>query len=359
MVRVVRRWGYRHLGAVVALVLAIAAGPARAEGDPNLANARAAIESLDYKLARTSLAEALASGMYGPDEVSEIYLLTGVVSGGLGDRAAAVDAFRKLLSLTPKASLVAGTTPKVAKPFAEASALAKTSAPLKVASETAVTPPTITLVVESDPMKLVAGARVTVVADGAAAQTLDAKGSERIVVELPAARRLELRIAAVDQHGNRLVELGGDAPIVIAAPIVTPEVKSPVVITQPTLPPSLPPPPRPRPLYAQWWLWGGVSVAAAATGTLFGLAVRSAGNDLDALNATSMAHDFGEAQDILDRGRRNALISNIAFSAAGASAVAAVILFVTRPDSRSRERSVTVVPTPTRGGTTLTLEVPF
>jgi len=354
MVRVVRREGRRHLGVVVALALALAPGPARADGDPNLAQARAAIESLDYKLARTSLAGALASGTYGPDEVAEIYLLTGIVTGALGDRAAAVDAFRKLLSLSPKASLVAGTTPKITRPFAEASELVRTSPPLKVATETAVSPPSVTLVVESDPMKLIAGARVTVVADGQPAQILDAKGDERVPVALPAAKRLELRIAAVDQHGNRLVELGVDPPIVIVAPVVAPEIKPPVVITRPVAPPA-----PARALYAQWWLWGGVSVAAAATGTLFGLAVRSAGKDLDALNAASMTHDFGEAQDVLARGRRNAVISNIAFGAAGASAVAAVILFVTRPASRSRERSLSVVPTPIRGGTAITLEVPF
>ena len=324
----------------------------QADGDL-LAKARASIESLDYMAARTTLAEALATGTNGPDELTEIYLLTGVVSGALGDSPASAQAFQKLLALSPKASLVAGTSPRVTRPFAEATAFYRTHAPLKVSVQSAISPPMVTLVVESDPMAMITGARVVVIADGKPEQTLDAKGTARIAIALPDAKRLELRVIALDEHGNRLVELGAPNQIVI----VTPD--------KPVLPPVIPvvvkplPPPAARPLYAQWWLWGGVSAAAAVTGTLFGLGARSAGNDLEALNAASMAHDFGEAQDVLARARRNALLANITFGAAGATAVAAVILFVTRPDARSRERSITVVPTPIRGGTAITLEVPF
>lgn len=351
MIGLARCRGQRIGARVVALALLLAVGwPQPALADARLAKVRAAIENLEYPAARALLDEALASGEYGPAELHEIYLLTGVVTGSLGDPATATAAFRKLLALSPNATLVAGTTPKATRPFAAASAFYEDHAPLRVSTETTTAPPSVTLIVDADPEHMVAGARVWVTVDGQPAQELDAKGTDRIAVALPAGDKLELRVAAIDAHGNRLVELGSPTAIVIAG----------ARRAEPKRDPAAPvaTPPRTRPLYARWWLWGGVSVAAAATGTLFGLAARSAGDELNELNASSLDHHFGEAQDVLARGRRDALVTNIAFGVAGASAVAAVLLFITdRPTPR--ERSIQVAPVPTRGGTAITLEVPF
>src|SRR5690606_3976188 len=90
--------------------------------------------------------------------------------------------------------------------------LYQSNAPLEVKVETQPTPPSVTLVVQSDPMKMIARARVAVVVDGKPEQMLDGIGT----IALPAGARLDLRVTVLDASGNRLVEIGSsDVPIVI------------------------------------------------------------------------------------------------------------------------------------------------
>src|SRR4051812_5511561 len=83
----------RMLRGLVALVASVMfAGRALAAPDP-LAQARAAVAASDYVAARPALVAALEAGGRGPDELAEIYRLTGVVAAALGDARAATDAF--------------------------------------------------------------------------------------------------------------------------------------------------------------------------------------------------------------------------------------------------------------------------
>src|SRR5437016_659466 len=104
------RWG-RQVAVATMLLLAVAS-PSRANADA-LSDAQAAVDGSDYVKAQELLDSALKSGTQGPSELAEIYKLTGIVDGALGDAAGAQTAFAKWISLDPKGSLPKGTSPKI------------------------------------------------------------------------------------------------------------------------------------------------------------------------------------------------------------------------------------------------------
>jgi hypothetical protein len=317
-----------------------------------LDDAKLAVEASDYLKARAALTEALASGAHGRDELAEIYRLGGVVAGALGEPKAATEAFQRALALAPKLALPAGTSPKIARPFAAAQNLAKGSAPLEIRSETAAEPPSVTVIVAADPLAMIARVRVAVVADGRPEQTLEEPAAERVTVALPAGARLDVRIAALDPHGNRLAELGSrEVPIVILGKAPPPREGRAIVKAPP--PPPPPPPRAPRPLYLRWWTWTAGAVAFGAAGTYFGIDAVLAKRELDDLNRRSIEHTFDEAKAVEGRARRDVLFANIGWGAAGVLAVGAGILYLTEPRPARGERRVTVAPAP--GGGALVL----
>jgi hypothetical protein len=107
-----------------------------------------------------------------------------------------------------------------------------------------------------DPFMMIAKARVYVRADGGKEEMLESAGEKKIKVELPKGKRLDLRVQALDEHGNRVAELGTtDVPIVITTnevvvanapptPTATPKPKAKA--------PVAPGPVHERPLYLKW-----------------------------------------------------------------------------------------------------------
>ncbi len=339
------------------LVLVVVARVARAD-DGALAKARAAVQASDYLSARPILATALALGTNGADELAEIYRLSGIVAAALGEAQPATEAFERLLALQPKATLPAGTSPKIGRPFAAAVAFGKTHDPILVKSETAEEPPTVTVVIASDPMAMIAKARAWVVVDGKPEQVLDGAGTTRIAIELPRGRRLDVRIAALDARGNRVVELGSkDVPIVILGKVAESHVA--VVTPQP------PPPPTGKPaqpvatagsrsILLSPWLYGALAGASLGASALFVIGAHGAASDLDAIGKDTQHHTQSEAVAVESRGRRDALLANLGLAATGAFAITAAILYATRPHDH-----VEILPVPVRGGAAVTLEVPF
>ena len=312
-----------------------------AAADDSLAQARKAVAESDYVAARPALTAALDAGGRGPDELAEIYRLTGIVAAALGDARGASDAFTHLLVLAPKATLPDGTSPKITRPFDAAARYVASHGALEVKLETRAAPPAITLVVVSDPLNMVATAHVVFTVDGGAERSQDAEvGSERTEVALPAGRRIDARIAALDVHGNHLVDIGSrDVPVVIVGEPPPPVVVAPV--------PPPPPPPvvraAPRPLYVRWWPYAAAgAVALGATG-YFALAARSETDDLRRIIADSAHHRFGDATAVEDRARRDVLLTNIGLGVTGALALAAGALYLTAPRDRV-ETHVAVVP---------------
>ncbi len=316
---------------------------ATAHADSDTDKAKAAVEASDYMAARTALEAALATGANGPEQLAEIYRLSGVVAGALGDAKKSTEAFQRCLALAPKTTLPAGTSPKIVKPFTAAQKTAND--PLKIKADTSSTPPSVTIIVASDPLSMIARVRVLVVVDKKPEQKIEKPASERTTIALPAGKRLDLRIAALDDKGNRLAELGTtDVPLVIVGPGGDKEPD--VVVTapkgEPLKPP--PPPPSPRPFVLRWYTWAGASVVFLGAGAYFGYAALQAKNELDDLNATSPNHTFDQAQAVEQRARNRVLFTNIALATGGVFALGAGILYLATPKSTERRVAVTPVP---------------
>ncbi|HEX2686561.1 MAG TPA: hypothetical protein VHN14_08080 [Kofleriaceae bacterium] len=330
------------------LVLALVALEGVAWADDSLAQARKAVAESDYMAARTALVAARDAGQRSPEETAEIFRLSGIVAAALGDARTATDEFTHLLALSPKATLPPGTSPKIKRPFDAAARYFTSHAPLEVKIETVATPPTITLVAVSDPLNMVAKVHVVFSVDGGVEQTKDAVARERTDVTLVAGRRIDARVAALDVHGNRLVEIGSkDVPIVIigeAPPVSSP---TPKVTPVPVIVHAAP-----RPIYLRWWpyaagtaVFGGITLYVARSAHV-------AANDLEALNRNSVFHTFDEARAIEDRGRRDVLFTNIGLGITGACALAAGVMYLLTPRDHVETR-VTAVPI--HGGAALVL----
>lgn len=353
--------GVQHVLRLVALAAVAASFAAKSAYADALADARRAVDGSDYLTAKPLLDEALESGAAGPADLAEIYRLTGIVEGALGNESQAEAAFLRWLSLDPRGSLPPGTSPKITRPFDAAAERAKKKGPIAAKAETADNPPAVTLVVVSDPVKLIAGAKVYFSVDRKPEQSLAADGTGRVKLELERGKRLDLRLHAVDKYGNRVVELGSrDVPIVITS---SGEVKPDIPVVREAPPKE--PPPSPRPWYLGPWTWGSATVVAAGVGGYFGYRTHADLSDLDHLNANSLAHPWSEAQALEERANRDLLVTQIAIGAAGVFAIGTVILYLTRPEPAAREersgttaatrrragaRTTTIAPVPMQGG---------
>jgi hypothetical protein len=306
--------------------------------NPNLERARRQLDDLKYDEAAASLEQALRVGESGPKELAEIYLLSAQVAAARGDDAAAEDFFRHLLALAPETKLPAGVSPKIAQPFQSARSFIEQRLPIAVRWEQDPSGSAVRVLVDADPLSMVHGAEVVWLEDGSPKRVVR-HGNAPYVIPVPKQSDLELRIAAVDEFGNHIAEFGS--------------VKKPLVIDTSNAKDVVVKPKEGdggggggggggpgdggggRPVIAKWWLWGGVSLVAAGAGTYFGLDVLAAKQEIEDLNAKSLAGgepvQFSEAKAIQDRGDRSALLANVSFGVAGAAAVAAVILFVTEP----------------------------
>lgn len=325
-------------GLAVLAVLALA-GSARAD---DLADARTAVEQSDYFGARSKVDKALSDGTASPDDLAEIFKLKGIVEAALGNSAAATTAFGKWLSLDPKAALPDGTSPKITRPFATAQEQAAHRQPVKVKAETTADPPSVTLAIVSDPFMMIAKVKVEVRVDGGAEQTLEGTGTHKVTIDLPRGKRLDLRVQALDDHGNRVAEVGtSDVPLVIVGPAAEQHV---VVQPHHDIAPhrAAPGPVHERPLYLKWWLWSGVAVAIGAGGAYFGLQARSEADQLNKLNADSQDHRFDEALAVQSRADRDVTLFNVGMGVAGAVAIGAVVLYLTEPHAETRMAAVPV-----------------
>ncbi len=336
---------------LAAAAVTVLAGVPAARADA-LADAHKAVDGSDYPTAKTSLAAALEAGTAGPAELADIFKLSGMVDAALGDSHAATTWFAKWLSIDPKASLPDGTSPKLKRPFDAALAQAKNHGPVEVKSETDDEPPAVTLVIVNDPQKLIVGARVYFRVDKRKEQALSADlDGNKIRVELETGKRLDLRVQAIDEHGNRVVELGSkDVPIVITSSGKTKQLGGD---EHPAKPVPVPVGPRePRSWYAQWWVWGIATVVTTGVGGFFAWKSHQDVQELDSLNANSYAHPWSDAQSVESRARRDLLITDISAGVAGAFAIGTLLLYLTRPDAApaAQEIEARAVFTPIPGG---------
>jgi hypothetical protein len=340
-------------GLVIASFVVIAWGASArgdvAPSDDLLARAQAAVKASDYPGALAAITAAFASGKAISHDLAELYKLSGIVEAALGDTKAATTAFLKLLVLDGSAELPAGTSPKIVRPFEAARKKAKGLEAMAVDVAATADPLQVAITVTSDPLSMIVRARVYVSADGGAEHVLeDALDDGRVAIALPRARRLVLRVAMLDEHGNHVVERGThDAPIVLLGPeLPPPPPPKQVAVVAPS--------PKTSPLYRQPWAWTAAgAIALGGAGIGFGLAASSAAAQLRELNATSSDHFFSQAQAVQSRGDRDALLCNIGFAAAGAAALTSTMLYVIEHRSSRAEARITAAPAP--GGVTLAI----
>jgi tetratricopeptide (TPR) repeat protein len=332
----------RSLAVLVAL--AALAAPARADKKAALERARGEIGELRYDDAQKTVEKAIRSGTNGPAEMSELYLLYGEVKASLGDDEAAQEAFRKALVIDPSAELRDGLSPKIREPFGKARRAMKGKKPLAIQHRILKPDPaTIAVLVQSDPFGMIIGGRLVYKNADGAERSVAGMGKERIDLKLPKGVT-RFVVAGIDEHGNRLIELGsaaepltldiesgGGAPVASEEPAGGGEEESgggdDEETAAATVESSSDDSGGTTPLYANWLLWGGAAVGLAGVGVLTGLATRSAISDLDEVRQNSEMYEFTHAQSLADRAERRALYTNIAFGAAGACAIVSGYLY--------------------------------
>ncbi len=345
------------VAAVAVLALGAGARPVHADNQ-YLREARAHKLALDYLAARASLRKAIEQGDNRPAEMAEIFRLGGEIEAGLGNGATAIDYFDRLLAIDPDAILPPGTSPKLAEPFAVAEKRAAARTALTIHHEL-VAGPALLVVVDADPLHMVAGAAVRYWRRADAEPVvIDAMGQDRIRLPLPPIEGgLKAVLWVFDRYGNHLLELGSGAePVRLTeAERPPPRARAPGATIGSTAPP---PPPRP-PLYARWTLWSGVTLASVAAVAYFSLEVRNAEHTLKRLNEDSVIFDYSDAEEVMETGRRDALLANISMAVAGAAAVTTYLLW-RRERSRRRDRPAVVVgPVISPGGAGCSVAVEF
>ena len=285
--------------------------------------------------------------------------MRGIVAAATGDAAAAKDDFSRLLAINPDAKLPAGTSPKITKPFAAAAAeLAGKPAVAAKVERSPGEPSQIMLDVTSDPLAMIAGARALITVDDHALPPQLIKGTGRIAIALPHGHRITVHVVGVDAYGNRVVE-PSDAEAVVEA--TDGNANAPPVGSSPTR--SLGADDTTAPahvaLYREWWLYGGATVIALGVGGAFAIAGHSATNEANGILGDSAQHTYAQSTTVEARARRDFDVANVGFVVGGAFAIAAGIVYATRPHARDRQEHARLAPTPMPGGGGLALEGRF
>lgn len=298
------------------LLLSLGLGGIARADNHKLVAARRAIEDVRYDDARGLLVEALEAGTNQPDELREIYQLSAATAMVLGQRELAEQYYRRVLALDPDARLPADASPKLRQPFVAAQAYMAAHRRLEV--RVARRGRRLEVTVVADPLGMVAA--VTAISDGEALPQVAVTGAP---IVLRPGGKVE-SIVLLDEHGNALRTLPAPAPAGSAEPAPR------------AAPPS-------TPVLRRWSTWAIPAVVLAGTGVGFLVDAQLAKGRLDDILAMSGTHFFDDAERERKRWQTGTLISTIAFAAAGAFAVTAIIMAATEPSSGSPTAVVPLV----------------
>jgi hypothetical protein len=323
------------LGLALGLGLGLAAAPARADS-AHLAEARRAIEAVDYEAARHLLVEALGDGDNSPPAMREIYRLSARAAVVLDQRELAEQFYRRWLAIDPDAALPDDTAPKLREPFVAAQAYIAAHGRLRAtARRTARGEIDVELI--ADPLAMAHAAAAVPAGSGAVAPA----AAPSAPVGFGAARRAHLaagaRIAILDDRGNRLVELDPE-PVALAAP------------------PAPAGPDEASPPWTRRWLTWAIPTGVFALGAAgFGIAAIASYAHAHTITANSGQYHLSDAQANVDRGRIFVWITIGAGAATAACAIPAAI-YLARD---VRHRRLVVAPTVAPGGLGLVLSGRF
>ncbi|HUQ01995.1 MAG TPA: hypothetical protein VM261_05830 [Kofleriaceae bacterium] len=317
-----------------------------------IARVRADRAALRYRDALTQIDRTLALGKASPAQLAELYRMAGELAAGVDEPTRAEQWFARWLALVPDARLPADASPKVKAPL-EAARTALAGAALAIRVTPTAPAATVAIAVAGDPLRLVRSVRVRAAgSDGKTGGNGGSGGDAPAESGLPGApisiATIEgdaLVAAALDEYGNELVVLpfsrpgtagtAGTAGAVGAAGgnaadgTGTGASSGTGTGTGGT---------GNRPIHARWEAWAAGTVVLAAGGAVFAWRTDVAQSEFDRLRGESDLHTFDELEDVRTRGERHALLANVAFGAAAATAVVTVVLVV-------RGSRVTAAPT--------------
>ncbi len=298
-------------GRVGILAVLLAAAGAAADEPELLVRARGEAQALDLEAAARTLDRALAAGGNGPSDLREIHRLAGQVAASSDRRAEAEEHFRRLLVLDPAARLRPGLSPKIVGPFEAARRWLEAHGPLALRLETRGRE--VVLAIVSDPLAMVARARLVYRTADGVAHTSEAPAAPRVALALPAGGSLAVTVAALDERGNRLADLEAT----VAEDLPTPSGPAPS-----------PPSPEGRSLVRHPLVWGGAAALFAGGAVVFGLRLRDTQAELDDRKAHSPEIEYASLEGLEARGRREALVTNVGIALAGACAATAIVFLV-------------------------------
>lgn len=244
------------------LILLLASSALGQSGRSAVVMAQAALERLDFQMARKLAREALVAGGATPAEVAELHSLLGQTAAALGDGPTAEAGFERVLALSPRFQLPEGSSPRLTRPLEIARGrMAGKKLELRGTSRGVGPGEVETRLSIVDPLAQAAYVRLSRSAGGGFVSQ-DVLGpfptSVRWSCELePCAHFLTL----LDPHGNALQEAG-----------------SPLAAL--TVPGFASPRRRAKPLVRAGTILGGVAVLAAATALVFGLEYASTDHTL-------------------------------------------------------------------------------
>lgn len=315
------------LGALLATAAAV---PARADS-PKLADARRAVESVDYDAARRLLLEALHDGGNGPAAVGEIYRLLARAAVVLDNRDVAEQYYRRWLAIDPAAALPADAAPKLRDPFVAAQSYIAAHGRLLARAERASTGE-IDVELVTDPLAM---ARAATALDPGSSSARVAFGSDRRA-RLPSASR----VAILDDTGNRLLELDV-TPAGAASTPSTPSMPSTGQMPAPATPDTATPATSDdRPWTRRWLTWAIPTGAFGLLSAGFGIATLASYQRAEMITSDSGNYHLVDAEDNLRRGRTFVWVTVGAGALTVAFAVPTAIFFL----QQRHQPSALVVP---------------
>jgi hypothetical protein len=298
---------------------------------PKLVEARKLIDDLELEAALKALDAADRAEGNDRATVLEILTLQGIAWGTLGKDAKTRDSFRKLLVLSPAATLPADLPPRVRTPFFEAREWASSNGPLVATPTSDVGEGLVRAVrvtVEKDVLRLARTVRFHLKFEGAE-QAVDAPLAAGKAQAPVGKSAVSWWAELLSERKGVLVELGSASAPRMESAVVTPLAVVPVV-EEPVAP-------------AGGWrrptgiVLLGAGVVAAGVGVVFGL--QSSAARTQVTNATKdelgrvTSVTQSQAAALETSARTQASVANVLFGVGGALAAAGVVLVVLGPSS--------------------------
>lgn len=194
----------------MALVLLV---PALASAQNTISEAEEAYLNVDFERTLELCQQALGEGNHSPDRVTRIYELMGVAHAANGDEEASRDAYIKMLALDPESQVDTNLSPRLRSPFMEARGHWATRSERLTLDARLVRARAGLRVLVTDPLSMGSEVRVLTRVAGEMGEMHETRypveDARLVEVDgLPEADQIEYVVQLLDEHGNRIREMG-------------------------------------------------------------------------------------------------------------------------------------------------------